>query len=85
MSVETLTTIRRRIAAKIARMAPKEAEAYVFAHRVYCSGRPDGTFALGGRLGDPGLKAITGGYSSQTLDRWVLDRLAYRAGLRKAL
>lgn len=80
---ETLATIRRRIGAKVARMTPAEAEAYLFAHIVFVGGRPNGRIDIGGRLGDPGLKAITGGYSSQTLDGVVLRKLGVRAGIVK--
>lgn len=77
---ESIETIRRRVAGKIARMTKEEAEAYLFAHRVYVGGRPNGTINAGGRLGDPGIRFLTGGYSSQSLDGYVIRYLAFRVG-----
>lgn len=80
---DTISTIRRRVAAKLRRMSKAEAEAFLFAHRVYVGGRPGGTIMIGGRLGDPGIRFLTGGYSSQSLDNYVVRKLAAVAGLIK--
>lgn len=77
---ETISTIKRRYGARIGKMTVEEARAYLFAHSVYTGGRPDGRIVPNGRLGDPGLKFLTGGYSSQTLDGMVLRKLGIRAG-----
>ena len=77
-----MATIRRRVAARVARMPVAEAEAFLFAHRVYAS-PVRGRIVPGGRLGDPGIRFLTGGYSSQSLDSYVLRYLAFRVGLVK--
>lgn len=78
--LNNLKAIRRRIGQLMRRMSKAEAEAYLFAHRVYVGGRPNGKIMIGGRLGDPGLKYITGGFSSQSLDAYVLRKLGAAAG-----
>lgn len=79
----TLASIRRRVGAVTGRMSKEEAQAFLFAHRVYVGGRPNGKIMIGGRIGDPGLKFITGGFSSQTLDSYVLRKLGVKAGIVK--
>lgn len=80
MTTDSIATIRRRVAARLGKMTEAEARAGLFAHSVYTGGRPNGTIIPHGRLGDPWLRFLTGGYSSQTLDGWVLRRLGIVAG-----
>ena len=79
----TLPQIKRRFARLIRLMSKEEAHAYLLAHRIYCAGRRDGTIGIGGRLGDPGIRYLTGGYSSQSLDGLVLRKLGVKAGIVK--
>lgn len=71
---EKVATIRRRYAAKIARMTPEEASTALAAIR-----------AAGATIHQPTIRALTGGYVGQSLNHAVVRKLAERAGMFKGL
>lgn len=72
---DTIATIRRRVAAKISRMAPEEARRVV---EVISKRDQPGK---GATIFHPEIKALTGGYVSQSINFQVLRRLGIRAGI----
>lgn len=86
----TLAQIKRRFARLIRNMSKEEADAYLYAHGIYAGYRvrlrADGSVyrqVQQGRIGDPGIRYLTGGFSSQTLDMMVIRKLGIRAGIVK--
>lgn len=65
-----LTTVRRRLSARIARMSPERAQEVLAAIR-----------ARGVTIDQPAIREITGGYASQSLNAHVIRKLAARAGI----
>lgn len=63
---------RRTLGQKVRHLTPEQARAILAAHR-----------ARGVGIGDPAFRALTGGYSSQSIDTQVTRALAFRAGLRR--
>lgn len=72
MTESPITTVRRRFAAKIARMSPEEACAALGRIR-----------AEGATIFHADIRALTGGYNSQSLNAQVIRRLAERAGIAR--
>lgn len=69
----TISTIRRRYAAKIARMTPEQARAALAAIK-----------AEGVTIFHPTIRELTGGFCSQSINHQVVQKLAMRAGLIRA-
>jgi hypothetical protein len=65
-----LVTVRRTLAANVKALTPEQARGILAAHT-----------ARGPGIGDPAYRALTGGYSSQSIDGQVTRALAVRAGL----
>lgn len=65
---ESVTTIRRRVSAKIGHMTPEKAEAKLKEIRQY-----------GNTVYNPAIRELTGGYGGQSLNTWVTRSLAYKA------
>jgi hypothetical protein len=64
---------KRVLGQKVAHLSPDEARAILEAHRKRGIG-----------MGDPAYRALTGGYSSQSIDFYVTRKLGLRAGIIKS-
>lgn len=71
---ETLTTIRRRFAAKVGRMTKEQALATLDAIRAEHPGPGASIFSAT-------IRGLTGGYNSQSLNMQVIRKLGVRAGI----
>jgi hypothetical protein len=68
-----LTTIKRRVSAKLARMTPAQARELVDKIRIN-----DGH---GSSMHNATIRDLTGGFCSQSLNYWVQRKVAVRAGM----
>jgi len=67
-----LQTLKRTLARNVRRLTPEQARAVLTAH-----------LSRGPGLGDPAYRALTGGYSSQSIDGLTTRALAVRAGVAR--
>ncbi len=65
---------KRIVGQRIRRLTMNEAK-QILENR---SKRPEGA-----QIGDPVIRNLTGGYSSQAIDFWVMMKLGEKAGFRK--
>ena len=70
---QVMTNWKRTLGQKARHLTPARAREILEAHR-----------ARGLGIGDPAFRALTGGYSSQSIDAAVIRKLAERAGIRKS-
>lgn len=67
-----LTTLRRVLGQRVRRLSPEDARKIIVAHA-------NGSYRS--QIGDPAYRALTGGFSSQSIDGLVTRALARRAGI----
>lgn len=67
---DNLTTIRRRVAAKVTHMSAEQALSKLADIR-----------KVGSTIHIAPIRDLTGGYCSQALNTWVIRKLAVRAGM----
>lgn len=65
-----LTTIKRSTAARISRLTKEQAQDVL--RRVREKGQT---------IDQPAVRELTGGYASQSINAWVVRRVAFKAGL----